>query len=344
MREYQKDKHKMNNVVYYIYKSVKKMYNLIEKCIYVWRLLAMEAVMRNMFQQLAKSRPANKMAKKYGLRFGASRFVAGETIQKAIDAVRQLNREGRVVTLDHLGEFVFTEAEANESADMCLQTLDAIHQAGVTSNMSLKMTSLGLDISRELCMRNMRRILDRAKEYGNFVRIDMEDFAHCQISFDIFYELRREYDNVGIVVQAYLYRTMQDIGDVNAVKANLRLVKGAYKESPEVAYPEKHDVDANYRAIIKQHLMNGNYAAIATHDETVIEDMKAFIRQQGIPNEQFEFQMLYGICVDLQKRLVEEGYKVRVYVPYGIDWFGYFMRRLAERPANVWFVLKNMFK
>ncbi|WP_409343509.1 proline dehydrogenase family protein [Paenibacillus sp. MBLB4367] len=304
----------------------------------------MEMVMRNMFQSLAKSRSANKMAKKYGLRFGAGRFVAGETIQKAIDAVRELNREGKVVTLDHLGEFVFTEEEANESADMCLRTLDAIHQAGVTSNLSLKMTSLGLDISRELCMNNMRRILDRAKQYGNFVRIDMEDFAHCQISFDILRELRREYDNVGIVVQAYLYRTMQDINDLKDMRLNLRLVKGAYKESPEVAFPEKKDVDANFRAIIKQHLLDGNYAAIATHDETVITDMKAFIKEKGISNDQFEFQMLFGICVDLQKRLVDEGYRVRVYVPYGIDWFGYFMRRLAERPANVWFVLKNMFK
>lgn len=304
----------------------------------------MEMVMRNLFQSLAKSRAANKMAKRYGLRFGAGRFVAGETIQRAIEAVRELNREGKVVTLDHLGEFVFTEEEANESADMCLKTLDAINEAGVSSNLSLKMTSLGLDISRELCVRNMRRILDRAKAYGNFVRIDMEDFAHCQISFDILRELRQEYDNVGIVVQAYLYRTMQDIDDLKELRLNLRLVKGAYKESPEVAYPEKKDVDANFRAIIKRHLLNGCYAAIATHDESVIADMKAFIKEQGMSNDLFEFQMLFGICVDLQNRLVEEGYRIRVYVPYGIDWFGYFMRRLAERPANVWFVLKNMFK
>jgi proline dehydrogenase len=304
----------------------------------------MEAIMRNFFQSLAKSQASNALAKKYGLRFGARRFVAGETIRQAIEVVQQLNQTGRVVTLDHLGEFVFTEAEAKESADMCLQTLDAIHEFAVISSLSLKMTSLGLDIGKDLCMKNMRRILDRAKQNGNFVRIDMEDYAHCQVSLDIYRELRKEYDNVGIVIQAYLYRTEQDIQDLNEYKANLRLVKGAYKESPEVAFPEKIDVDKNYKKIIAMHLKNGNYTAIASHDEAIIRFTKELVKKEGISKDQFEFQMLYGICEDLQKQLVKEGYKVRVYVPYGIDWYGYFMRRLAERPANVWFVLKNMFK
>lgn len=305
----------------------------------------MEAMMRNLFQSMAKSRSANRLAKKYGLRFGASRFVAGETIAKAIEAVRVLNREGRMATLDHLGEFVFTEAEANESTEMCLQTLDAIATAGVQSNLSLKMTSLGLDISRELCMRNMRRILERAKQYGNFVRIDMEDFGHCQISLDIYRELRQEYEKVGIVIQAYLYRSEQDVRDLGSrYDANLRLVKGAYKEPESVAFPNKKDVDGNFLNLLKLHLSGGHYTAIATHDEAVINEIIGYIGENSIPREQFEFQMLYGICVDLQKKLVNEGYRVRVYVPYGIDWFGYFMRRLAERPANVWFVLKNMFK
>jgi proline dehydrogenase len=303
----------------------------------------MELVMRNFFQTLAKSRSANSLAKKYGLRFGAGRFVAGESIKQAIESVQQLNQSGRVVTLDHLGEFVFTEEEANESANMCLKTLDAIHNADVVSSLSLKMTSLGLDISKELCMKNMRRILDRAKQYGNFVRIDMEDYGHCQISLDIYRELRKEYDNLGIVIQAYLYRTEQDIKDLNAYKANLRLVKGAYKEPSDVAFPEKKDVDENYKKMIALHLKNGNYTAVASHDEAIIRFTKDLVEKEGIAKEQFEFQMLYGICDDLQKQLVKEGYKVRVYVPYGIDWFGYFMRRLAERPANVWFVLKNMF-
>ncbi|WP_405081862.1 proline dehydrogenase family protein [Paenibacillus chitinolyticus] len=304
----------------------------------------MEAIMRNMFQALGKSHSANKMAKKFGLRFGAARFVAGESIQQAIEAVRGLNSDGRLATLDHLGEFVFSEEEANESAEMCIKTLEAIAAAGVNSNLSLKMTSLGLDISKDLCLQNMRRILDCAKKHGNFVRIDMEDYAHCQITLDILHELRDEYDNVGTVIQAYLYRSEQDIRDLNGIHANLRLVKGAYKESPKVAFPEKKDVDDNYKKIIKQHLLNGNYAAIASHDEAVINEMKAFIRDMKISGDQFEFQMLYGIREDLQKQLVAEGYRVRAYVPYGIDWFGYFMRRLAERPANVWFVLKNFFK
>ncbi|WP_275677370.1 proline dehydrogenase [Neobacillus drentensis] len=304
----------------------------------------MELIMRNMFQSLGKNSSANKLAKKYGLRFGANRFVAGESIKSAIEAVKRLNSEEKVVTLDHLGEFVYTEEEALESAAMCIQTLDAINEAGVNSNLSLKMSSLGLDISKELCMKNMRKILDRAKLYNNFVRIDMEDYAHCQLSIDIYKELRKEYDIVGLVIQAYLYRTEQDIAELNMLNANLRLVKGAYKESPTVAFPEKTDVDENYKKIIKQHLLNGNYTAIATHDETMIEYTKSVVKEHQIPKEQFEFQMLYGICEDIQTKLVKEGFKVRVYVPYGVDWFGYFMRRLAERPANVWFVLKNLLK
>ncbi|CAH1219897.1 Proline dehydrogenase 2 [Paenibacillus allorhizoplanae] len=304
----------------------------------------MELMMRNMFQSLGKSRAANRLAKKYGLRFGAARFVAGETIQQSINAVRGLNQDGRVATLDHLGEFVFSEEEALESAAMCIQTLDAIAESGVRSNLSLKMTSLGLDISRELCVSSMKRILDRARMHGNFVRIDMEDYAHCQVSLDIYRELRQEYDNVGIVIQAYLFRTLKDIDDLHELGANLRLVKGAYKESPEVAFPEKSAVDENYKVIIQKHLLNGHYTAVASHDEAIINFTKQFVSENNIGKDQFEFQMLYGICEDLQKQLVKEGYRVRIYVPYGVDWFGYFMRRLAERPANVWFVLKNMFK
>lgn len=304
----------------------------------------MELLMRNMFQSLGKNTSANKLAKKYGLRFGAGRFVAGETIQTAIDSVKRLNRDGKMVTLDHLGEFVYTEEEAQESTAMCIQTLDAIAEAGVKSNLSLKMTSLGLDISRDLCMKNMRKILNRAKLHQNFVRIDMEDYDHCQVSLDIYKELRKEYDNVGLVIQAYLFRTEQDIADLNQLNANLRLVKGAYKESSTVAFPEKKDVDENFKKIIKQHLLNDNYTAVATHDASMIEFTKTLVREHRIPKEQFEFQMLYGICEDIQASLVKEGFNVRVYVPYGVDWFGYFMRRLAERPANVWFVLKNLLK
>ncbi|TJY42862.1 proline dehydrogenase [Cohnella pontilimi] len=304
----------------------------------------METILRNTFQFLGKNRTVQRMARRYGLKFGASRFVAGETIEQAIRTVRKLNEEGMMATLDHLGEFVGTEEEAVESAAMCVRTLEAIASSGVNSNLSLKMTSLGLDISKELCLRNMRNILDTARRYGNFVRIDMEDFAHCQVTLDILQQLRAEYDNVGTVIQAYLYRSEQDIHDLNRLKPNLRLVKGAYKESPQIAFPEKSKVDENFKKIIKLNLTYGNYTAIASHDAAIIADIKAFIQERGLPRDAYEFQMLFGISEDLQRQLVNEGYRVRIYVPYGVDWFGYFMRRLAERPANVWFVLKNLFK
>lgn len=304
----------------------------------------MEQAMKNFFLFLSKNQTLNAAAKKWGLRFGANRFVSGETIDEAIAVVRQLNEKGLTCTLDHLGEFVFSVEEANESADYCIKTLEAIHQSGVDCNLSLKMTSLGLDISRELCMTNMRRILDTARQYGNiFVRIDMEDYAHNQVTMDILEELLQEYDNVGTVIQAYLYKAADDIEKLKDKKVNFRLVKGAYKESPEVAFPEKADTDENYKKIIRQHLLNGGYAAVATHDEQIIAYVKQLVEEHNIPRSQFEFQMLYGIRTQSQIDLAREGYKMRVYVPYGKDWYGYFMRRLAERPANVAFVLKGMF-
>ncbi|QQE73856.1 proline dehydrogenase [Brevibacillus composti] len=304
----------------------------------------MEQLMKDFFLFLSKNKALNAAAKKWGLRFGANRFVSGETIEEAITKVRELNQKGLVCTLDHLGEFVFSTEEANESADYCIKTLEAIHKSGVDCNLSLKMTSLGLDISRELCMNNMRRILQFAREHGNiFVRIDMEDYAHKNITLEILHELLEDYSNVGTVIQAYLYDTVADIEALKDKKVNLRLVKGAYKESPEVAYPNKADVDENYKRIIKQHLLNGNYAAVATHDDAIIDYVKKLEKEYNIPRTQFEFQMLYGIRTQTQIDLAKEGYKMRVYVPYGNDWYGYFMRRLAERPANVAFVLKGMF-
>lgn len=305
----------------------------------------MEQLLRNFFLYLSKNMTLTTAARKWGLRFGARRFVAGETIAEAIAAVRDLNQKGLLCTLDHLGEFVFREAEANESADVCIRTLEAIHQAGVTCNLSVKLTQLGLDISRELCVDNMRRILDAAKRFGNnFVRIDMEDYAHNEITLEILEELLRDYDNVGTVIQAYLYKSAADIERLKEKRVNLRLVKGAYKESPQVAFPNKADVDKNYKQLIRQHLLNGNYAAIATHDENIINYVKRLEKTERIPRDRFEFQMLYGIRPQLQVDLANEGYRMRVYVPYGNDWYGYFMRRLAERPANVAFVLKGLFK
>jgi proline dehydrogenase len=301
----------------------------------------METAMKNFFLFLSQNKAMNQAAKKWGLRFGANRFVAGETIREAIAKVRDLNNKGLVCTLDHLGEFVFSREEATECADYCIKTLDAIHESGVDCNLSLKLTQIGLDIDINLCRDNMRRILDTAKKYGNFVRIDMEDYGHCQQTLDLLHELRCDYDNVGTVIQAYLYRTEKDMDDLKGVP--LRLVKGAYKESPEVAYPDKKDVDENYKKIIKKHLLNGSYTAIASHDDQIIEYTKQIVKEYNIPRDQFEFQMLYGIRTQSQIELAQQGYKMRVYVPYGNDWYGYFMRRLAERPANVAFVLKGMF-
>ncbi|MGD6804675.1 proline dehydrogenase [Rossellomorea vietnamensis] len=302
----------------------------------------MEQVMRNFFLFLSKNKPLTKVAKKYGLRFGAARFVAGESIDLAVEAIKGLNNQGLSVTIDYLGEFIDNEAEANEMADQCIEAVKAIGRERIDSQLSLKMTSMGLDLSEEIVMKNMRRILEAAQEFGVFVTIDMEDYSRCGKTIDIFKRLKSEYDNVGTVIQAYLFRTEKDMEVLNEYSPNLRLVKGAYKESPLVAFPDKKDVDDNFKKIIKMHLLNGNYTAVATHDDAMIEYTKQIVEEYNIPHDQFEFQMLYGIRVERQLELAKEGYKMRVYVPYGTDWYGYFMRRLAERPANVAFVLKGV--
>lgn len=304
----------------------------------------MEQIMRDFFLFLSKNKGLTKLAKRYGLRYGASRFVAGETIDLAVTKIKELNEKGLAVTVDYLGEFVDNAKEANEMADNSIKAIEAIGKHKLNSQLSLKMTSMGMDISEEVVMPNMRKILDAAKRNDVFVTIDMEDYSRCQTTIDIFKKLREEYDNVGTVIQAYLFRTAKDIDDLNSLNPNLRLVKGAYKESEEVAFPDKSDVDENYKKIIKAHLLNGNYTAVATHDDAIIEYTKKLVKEYSIPNDQFEFQMLYGIRNERQLELVKEGYKMRVYVPYGTDWYGYFMRRLAERPANVAFVLRGFLK
>jgi proline dehydrogenase len=299
--------------------------------------------MRNFFLFLSKNRALTKLAKRYGLRFGAARFVAGESIKQAVNVIKELNNKGLVVTIDYLGEFVDNEKEANEMADHCILAVEAIGRERIKSQLSLKMTSMGLDLSEEIVMKNMRKILEAAKKNDVFVTIDMEDYSRCGKTIDIFKKLKTEYDNIGTVIQAYLYRTEKDMKELNQYSPNLRLVKGAYKESPDVAFPVKKDVDNNFKKIIKMHLLNGNYTAVATHDDEMIEYTKQLVEEHNIPFDQFEFQMLYGIREERQLELSQEGYKMRVYVPYGTDWYGYFMRRLAERPANVMFVLKGVF-
>jgi proline dehydrogenase len=303
----------------------------------------LEQVMRDFFLFLAKNKSMTSLAKKYGLRFGAARFVAGATLESSISAIKKLNEKGMPVTIDHLGEFVDNEREAAEMTEHCIQAIKAIAKEKLDSQLSLKMTSMGLDISDELVLNNMKKIMDAAVKHNVFITIDMEDYSRCEKTLQIFKQLKKEYDNISTVIQAYLYRSLEDVQELNEYQPNLRLVKGAYKESPSVAYPEKSDVDNNFKKLIETHLLNGNYTAVATHDDEIIQFTKDLVEKHNIPYDQFEFQMLYGIRVERQDQLMQEGYKMRIYVPYGNDWYGYFMRRLAERPANVMFVLKGVF-
>lgn len=304
----------------------------------------MEEIMRQVLLSLSKNKNANQLAKQFGLRFGAQRFVAGETIASAIARVQQLNASGLRVTLDHLGEFVMDKAEAEASCDHCVETLYAMDRAQVDANLSIKLTQLGLDIDPELCFANLQRILTAAKEVNRFVRIDMEDHTRCDITLELLQRARERFDNVGTVMQSYLYRAADDVARLAGQGIPLRIVKGAYKEPKEVAFPEKRDVDENYKRLVEQSLRLGNRTAIATHDEALIEWAKRFVEQEGISRELFEFQMLYGIRTSLAHSLVAEGYRMRIYVPFGTDWYGYFMRRLAERPANVGFVLRGLIR
>ncbi|MGM9926895.1 MAG: proline dehydrogenase family protein [Bacillus sp. (in: firmicutes)] len=298
------------------------------------------SVCRNIFLYASQNKSLNKAARKWGLKMGASQVIAGTTIESAMNKVRELNEQGLVCTLDHLGEFVSSREEAIEATENNVKTLNSIASTGVDSTLSVKLTQLGLDIDRDFCLMNMYQIADAAKRTNNFVQIDMEDYSHCQDTLDILQELCQTYDNVGTVIQAYLYRSEQDVKDLEGVP--LRLVKGAYKESSNVAYQERTKVDENYFSIIVTHLLSGSYTAIATHDHIIISKVKKFVEKNHISHDQFEFQMLYGFREELQRRLVQEGYKMRVYVPFGNDWFGYYMRRLAERPQNITFALKGL--
>ena len=272
------------------------------------------------------------------------RFIAGENIDDAIAAISELNKLGITASFDHLGESTTSRAEADADVREYLHVLDRIEATGVDSNVSVKLTQLGLDIDRDYCFNNVSRIVEAAKRHGNFVRVDMEDSTKTDATLAIFRQLFHEFGNVGIVLQAYLYRTEQDVADVLALGARVRLCKGAYKEPAEVAFPDKAAVDANFVKLMQQLLSSGIYHGIATHDEAMITATRDYAARAGIAKDAFEFQMLYGIRRDLQLKLIKEGYRVRTYVPYGEFWYPYFMRRLAERPANVWFVLKNLVK
>jgi len=301
---------------------------------------------RKIVLTLAGNKAVTSFVSKYGMKLGAARFVAGETLNEAMEAVKKINQDGLVVTLDHLGEFVSSKEEALEATEEALAIFDAIEKSGANSNVSVKLTQIGLDLDKEFCLENMDRIAAKAKETNNFVRIDMEDSPRTDATLDILNTLVDKYgkDHVGTVIQSYLYRSEDDVKELGKKNINLRIVKGAYKEPPSVAFPDKKDVDRNYVNLCQLHLKNGNYTAIATHDEAIINEMKVWIKENQIPDHLYEFQMLYGVRNGLQRQLVSEGYKVRVYTPFGKDWYPYFTRRLAERPANVLFILKNFFQ
>jgi proline dehydrogenase len=297
---------------------------------------------------ITRLRPARAMA---------ARFVAGDNIDQAIAASRALNARGLNVTLDFLGESVARPEEATRSVDEYLRALERIEASQVRANVSLKLTQMGLDLDPAVCVQNVRRIAARARAAGTFVRVDMEDTQHTDRTLAVVRELRREFDNLGVVLQAYLYRTEQDVAALIAENTRVRLCKGAYQEPPEKAFPRKADVDANYIKLAQRllaHAAQGPRAegagrvpplcALATHDERMVSAARTYADEHGLLPEQFELQMLYGIRSQLQEQLARAGYAVRVYVPYGTHWYPYFMRRLAERPANAWFFASSLFK
>lgn len=298
--------------------------------------------MRSFLLYLSESKRLAPLIMNNGLsRRVSKRFVAGETLDEAIAVARRVNVLGQSASLDQLGENVTDEAGARRVAEGYFATFDRIAREKLDANVSLKLTQLGLDLSQELCEELIGKIAAHATGMGNFVRIDMEGSAYTQRTVDITKLVRAKYAGTGTVMQSYLYRTEKDVEGLLQAGCRLRLCKGAYNEPPEVAFAKKADVDANYVKLMKMLLPSGIYHGIATHDPAMIQATKDFAREKDIGRDQFEFQMLYGIRTDLQKRLTREGYKLRVYIPYGTDWFPYFMRRLAERPANLMFFLRS---
>jgi len=276
----------------------------------------------------------------------SSRFVAGETLDAAVAAVRELNARGISASLDVLGESVTAVAEARSSAAQVVETQERIAAEKLDCNVSVKLTQMGLDLDPALCIENMGRILARGRDLGMFVRIDMESSAHTQRTLELFERelLPAHGDRVGIVLQSYLRRTAGDVDRLIGARARVRLCKGAYDEPAAVAFPAKADVDRNYAELMERLLERGNHPAIATHDPALIARARRFVAARGIGPDRFEFQMLYGVRRDLQEELQRAGFRVRVYVPFGTHWYPYFMRRLAERPANVAFILGSVVK
>jgi proline dehydrogenase len=307
----------------------------------------LDSTSKALFHGLAQIPYLQRLASKYGMAPGsgfARRFIAGESIAEAVACVRDLPDKGLSLTLDYLGESVDTGAAAAAAADEYVTIISTIVESGVERNISLKLTQLGLDVDRATAVDNMRRILEPADAAGFFVRIDMENSPYTDATLDILETLRRQgHQQLGTVIQSALRRSPADVRRLNAMGSRVRLVKGAYKEPKNVAFQMKSEVDGAFVELMQLLLDEGTYPAIATHDPRMLNATKAYAASQGYASDRFEFQMLYGIRRDLQAALVKEGYRVRVYVPFGKQWYPYFMRRLGERPANVAFVLKGIF-
>jgi proline dehydrogenase len=307
----------------------------------------LDLVSKGLFQLLASSEGLKSLASTYGMRrYGfARRFIAGENVHEAIEAAQSLEREGLSITLDLLGESVTKPPEAKKTTREYMQIIDAMIDAEISRNLSLKLTQLGLDIDRATAIDNLRRVLDFAQRFEFFVRIDMEGSRYTQITLDLFETIwQLGYRNVGIVLQSALRRTGEDVQRMIRLGARVRLVKGAYKESWRIAHASKREVDHAYVRQAEALLINGVYPGLATHDPKIIEMAKTMARANATGPDRFEFQMLYGIRRDLQAALVAEGFRVRVYIPFGREWFPYFMRRLGERPANVAFVARSLLR
>jgi len=272
------------------------------------------------------------------------RFIAGEEIEDAVRAVRELTAEGFAVTLDHLGESIHEARDADEACQVYLNLLDRLAAERIPSHISIKLTQLGLAINETSALQHVKALVERAARHHNFVRIDMEGSAHTDATLRVFRAANAPSDVLGIVIQSYLYRSEKDVDELLQHGSRIRLCKGAYMEPPEVAFARKADVDGNYIKLMQKLLLSGHYHAIATHDPRMVAATREFVAARGIPADRFEFQMLYGIGRRLQRELLRQGFRVRVYVPYGSQWYPYFMRRLAERPANVFFLMRNLLR
>jgi proline dehydrogenase len=301
------------------------------------------SVLRSLILAAAESPRAQRLVRKYGFRLGAARFVAGETLDDAVPVLRRLNESGLLTNTTLLGEGVRDEAETRSVVAAYRDVLDRIHAERLRTNVAVKLTHLGLSIDEELAQRNVAGLVEHAAQVGNFVRIDMEESRHVDATLRIYRRLREAgHENVGAVLQSYLFRSEDDLAALLPLAPNLRIVKGAYLEPPEISYPQKRDVDAAYVGLLETSLEGGGFTAVATHDETLIEHAISFAQECGIPNERFQFQMLYGVRPRLQLDLVRRGFEVLVATPYGPEWYRYLMRRLAERPANLLFFLRNL--